>query len=179
MQETFERFVAGLGPALVEEVALPPAFEATGGLQRAVQFRDIAKNYGPHLDAHPGMISAKLAEVIGEGRSVTDAEYEAALAQREPLYAALTPLFSSHDAILTPAAPGPAPKGLGSTGSPVFNFLWTYLGMPAISLPLLEAGGLPLGVQLAGPRGEDGRLLRAANWLLAYSGCDGFAAEAK
>jgi Asp-tRNA(Asn)/Glu-tRNA(Gln) amidotransferase A subunit family amidase len=135
-----------------------------------VQFRDIAKNYGPLMDAHPGVVSGKLAEVIGEGRTVSNAEYAAALARREPLYAALSQLLSRVDAILTPAATGPAPKGLASTGSPAFNFLWTYLGMPALSLPLLQAGGLPLGVQLVGARGEDGRLLATARRLSELSG---------
>jgi Asp-tRNA(Asn)/Glu-tRNA(Gln) amidotransferase A subunit family amidase len=166
MQKAFAQFVAGLGAAVVEEVELPGEFVDTGGLQRAVQFRDIAKNYGPIADAHPGQISAKLAEVIAVGSSVTDTEYGHALARRAPLYVALGPLLSRFDAILTPAAAGPAPKGLGSTGSPAFNFLWTYLGMPAISLPLLEAGGLPLGVQLVGRRDEDGRLLAAARDMI-------------
>ncbi|MGQ0674099.1 MAG: amidase [Hyphomicrobium sp.] len=166
MHAAFARLVARLGPDIVEEVELPEAFTTTGGLQRAVQFRDIARNYGPLLDAHPGRLSTKLAEVIAEGRTVGDAEYHAALARRDPLYEALAPLLSRYDAILTPAAAGPAPRGFSSTGSPAFNFLWTYLGMPAISLPLLEAGGLPLGVQLVGVRGDDGKLLATSRSLM-------------
>jgi Asp-tRNA(Asn)/Glu-tRNA(Gln) amidotransferase A subunit family amidase len=161
MHTAFELLAARLG-AFVDTVDLPPSFETTGGLQRAVQFRDIAANYGPLLDAHPTSISAKLAEVIGEGRSVRDEEYRAALERRDALYGDIEPLFSHYDAILTPAAPGTAPIGLESTGSPAFNFLWTYLRMPAVSLPLLETGGMPLGVQLVGPRGGDGALLCAA-----------------
>jgi len=65
-----------------------------------------------------------------------------------------------------PATVGEAPVGLESTGSPVFCTLWTLCGMPAISLPMLEgAAGMPLGVQLVGPRGDDARLLRTARWL--------------
>ena len=71
-----------------------------------------------------------------------------------------------YDAILTPAALGTAPKGLGSTGDPAFCTLWTLLGMPALSLPLMQgANGLPLGVQLVGRRNFDARLLRTARWL--------------
>ena len=59
-----------------------------------------------------------------------------------------------------------APAGLESTGEPTFCTLWTMLGLPAVSLPLLQgANGLPLGVQLVGPRHGDGRLLRTARWL--------------
>ncbi len=73
-----------------------------------------------------------------------------------------------YDAILAPAAPGTAPKGLASTGDPSFCTLWTLCGMPAVSLPLLEgANGLPLGVQLVDPRDGDARLLRTARWLAA------------
>jgi Asp-tRNA(Asn)/Glu-tRNA(Gln) amidotransferase A subunit family amidase len=50
--------------------------------------------------------------------------------------------------------------------------LWTFLGTPAISLPLLEAEGLPLGVQLVGPRRDDARLLRTARWLVEHLGED-------
>ena len=65
----------------------------------------------------------------------------------------------------TPAL-GTAPKGLGSTGDPVFCSLWTLLGMPALTLPLARgANGLPLGVQLVGRTGYDARLLRTARWL--------------
>jgi Asp-tRNA(Asn)/Glu-tRNA(Gln) amidotransferase A subunit family amidase len=72
-----------------------------------------------------------------------------------------------YDAILTPAALGTAPKGLGATGDPSFCTLWTLCGMPALSLPLMQgSNGLPLGVQLVGRRGFDARLLRTARWLV-------------
>src|SRR5258708_36638441 len=71
-----------------------------------------------------------------------------------------------YKAILTPAAPGSAPKGLGSTGGPAFCTLWKLCGMPALSLPLMQdSGGLPIGVQLVGRRNFDARLLRTARWL--------------
>jgi Asp-tRNA(Asn)/Glu-tRNA(Gln) amidotransferase A subunit family amidase len=75
-------------------------------------------------------------------------------------------VFEEYDAILTPAAPGEAPRGLDSTGNPIFCTTWTYLGTPAVTLPLLKSeAGLPLGVQLVGRRGDDARLLRTARWL--------------
>lgn len=97
---------------------------------------------------------------------VAACDYLDALDWRETLYAGLTEVFSRYDAIITPAAPGEAPVGLDSTGSAAFNVLWSLLGVPAITLPLLVgANGLPIGVQLVGPRGDDGRLLRTARWL--------------
>jgi Asp-tRNA(Asn)/Glu-tRNA(Gln) amidotransferase A subunit family amidase len=78
---------------------------------------------------------------------------------------ALDAVFDEYDAILTPAAPGEAPAA-ATTGNPVFCTIWTYLGTPAVTLPLLQSErGLPLGVQLVARRGNDARLLRTAQWL--------------
>jgi Asp-tRNA(Asn)/Glu-tRNA(Gln) amidotransferase A subunit family amidase len=86
---------------------------------------------------------------------------------REALYAGLERVFERFDAILTPAAAGEAPAGLEATGDPAFCTLWTYLGTPAITVPLMTgSNGLPIGVQLVGPRGDDARLLRTANWFV-------------
>jgi Asp-tRNA(Asn)/Glu-tRNA(Gln) amidotransferase A subunit family amidase len=76
-------------------------------------------------------------------------------------------VFDEYDAILTLATPGEAPRGIGSTGNAIFCTLWTYLGTPAVTLPLLSGpSGMPLGVQLVGRRGGDARLLRTARWLV-------------
>ena len=80
----------------------------------------------------------------------------------------LGPVFDRFDAILTPTAPGEAPEGLEATGDPAFCTLWTFLGLPAISLPLMTGpAGMPLGVQLVCAPGQDARLLRTARWLVA------------
>lgn len=168
MKDAFTDFVAELGDD-VTELELPESFDTSLKLQQTVQFSDISKNFGLLLDRHPDQISPKLKDVIAEGRNYSAAAYDAAIAERDPLYNSLVSILEPYDAILTPAAAGTAPHGLGSTGIPAFNSLWTYLGMPAISLPLLQVGGLPLGVQLVGRRAEDGALLRTARWLLAHA----------
>ena len=79
------------------------------------------------------------------------------------------PMLEHFDAIITPATPGEAPLGLDATGNPAFCTLWTFTGMPAITLPLMQGpAGMPLGVQLVGKRGDDARLLRTAAWLTAH-----------
>jgi Asp-tRNA(Asn)/Glu-tRNA(Gln) amidotransferase A subunit family amidase len=75
-------------------------------------------------------------------------------------------LFEGFDAVLTPSAPGAAPEGLASTGSSIFNRLWTLLGCPCVNVPgLTNPRGLPLGVQIVAPFGEDARALEVASWL--------------
>ncbi len=115
------------------------------------------------------LLSEQLRAQIERGREVRASDYLGALSQIAPLHASFLELFEQrYDAILTPSAPSAAPKGLASTGDPVFCTLWTLCGMPAISLPLLQSvNGLPIGVQLVGPRHGDARLLRTARWLAA------------
>jgi Asp-tRNA(Asn)/Glu-tRNA(Gln) amidotransferase A subunit family amidase len=83
-------------------------------------------------------------------------------------------LMDEFDAILTPSAPGAAPHGLGMTGKPTFNRLWTLLGTPCINVPgILDDAGLPLGVQIVGRFARDKVALSAARFLeaaLARSG---------
>ncbi|MFM7083483.1 MAG: amidase [Hyphomicrobium sp.] len=153
--------------SLIEEKTISFCAPKIMDLQKQIQFRDIAIHYGPIVQEDEENISFKLREVIAEGRTVTLSQYQAARSHREPLYEALKPIFNDYDAILTPAAPGVAPMGLSSTGPPTFNFLWTYLGCPTISLPLLEIDGLPLGLQLVGARNEDEKLLETAENVMS------------
>ncbi len=168
-QMALETYASSFG-ALAEVVETPLTAEFDGflKLQQIIQFSDIARNYGSLADAHPTIVSQKLKDIIAEGRSFTVADYAAARAEREPLYDALRPILINYDAIITPAAPGVALAGLAATGSPVFNALWTYLGMPCVSLPLLQLNGLPLGVQVVGARNNDAGVLRTAQWLMSH-----------
>src|SRR5262249_4754098 len=70
------------------------------------------------------------------------------------------------DVILTPSAPGAAPRGLGATGQPTFNRLWTLLGAPCINVPgVVDSAGLPLGVQVVGRFARDRIALQAASFV--------------
>jgi Asp-tRNA(Asn)/Glu-tRNA(Gln) amidotransferase A subunit family amidase len=129
---------------------------------------DIARNYGPLFDAAPDKISQTLAAIIADGRKVLAVDYNTALDMQRKLRLSIEQLFEHFNAIITPASAGPAPEGLTSTGNPVFCTSWTFMGLPAISLPLLEVNGMPMGVQLTGAFGDEARLLRTANWLIQH-----------
>ena len=71
-----------------------------------------------------------------------------------------------HDVLLTPSAPGIAPEGLSSTGDPIFNSVWTLLGVPCITYPVARSSkGLPMGIQVIGPIDSDDRLIATTRWM--------------
>lgn len=166
-KEAFPELVKALGDQC-DEVELPSIFAEAQNMQKILQFADIAKFYGPVADKAPGVLSDALMEKIEHGKSISAVDYNSALDVREALNAGLEEVLERYDAIITPAATGPAPKGLEATGNPVFNAMWTYLGVPCVTVPLLEVDGMPVGVQLVSERHDDGRLLRNSRWLVEH-----------
>jgi Asp-tRNA(Asn)/Glu-tRNA(Gln) amidotransferase A subunit family amidase len=164
-REAFGELVAHLGDR-VEDVEVVRAEDALGW-HRVIGGAEIAVNLEREWSTGRDRLSAALRERIEAGQRELASAYVRALARIPELNASFAELFEQrYDAILTPAASGTAPEGLASTGDPAFCALWTLCGMPAISVPLMQgANGLPLGVQLVGPRHGDGRLLRTARWL--------------
>jgi len=160
----FEELVAALG-ASIAPVDVSPTLAEAWDVHRAIMATDMAHNLAPLVAR--GEPSEVMRKLLAHGRSVSAVDYLGALAKAPRYRASLADIFDEYDAILTPAAPGVAPKGLSATGDPAFCTLWTLTGLPALSLPLLAgAGGLPLGVQLVGAPNRDGRLLRTATALI-------------
>ena len=163
-QTALQDFAASLGSDCTS-VEMPAGMADAWEAQRVLQHYGNAMHYGPLLDAHGDAMTQSLQNYIADGRNMTEAQYRAAVAMRDEAYAWLEPLYDEFDAILCLSSAGAAPKGLDWTGDPVFNAFWTFVGTPCVNLPLLEVDGLPMGVQLTGPRGGDGPLLRTARWL--------------
>ena len=168
-RDAFAELVEALDQA-VSEVDLGTSFGRALDFHKTVMEVDMAHNLHRDYETGREQFSSQLRQLVERGRQVPAIQYTAALAGAAPLNAALDEVFNEYDAILTPATPGEAPVG-EATGSPVFCTTWTYLGTPAVTLPLLRSeAGLPLGVQLVGKRGNDARLLRTANWLVKTLG---------
>jgi len=161
----FAELVEALGEH-VNEMELSTGFEWAVEMHGIVMAVEMAHNF--HRDYEQGcdQLSPMLRALIEKGRAYPAVEYTRALAGSAVLNGVLDAVFDEYDAILTPAAPGPAPRGT-ATGNPVFCSTWTYLGTPALTLPLLQdEDGMPIGVQLVGRKGNDARLLRTARWLV-------------
>jgi Asp-tRNA(Asn)/Glu-tRNA(Gln) amidotransferase A subunit family amidase len=171
--EAFAELVDFLGERC-DEIALPRQFEGALAIHRTIMCADLAKNFSGYYRRGAARLSATLRELIEEGQGTLAVDYNVALEWIGLLNAGLDEIFDRYDAIITPAAPGEAPVGLESTGSPAFCTLWTLCGTPAITLPLMEgAQGLPMGIQVVGRRGEDARLLRTARWLMEHVAAEG------
>ena len=153
-----------LAGADVSDATLPAWFAELPGAQATVMAFEAARSFAPELREHGARLSPRLRALLDEGAGRKPAEYLEALGLAQAGRDELAALFERHDLVLTPSAPGAAPPGLETTGDPVFNRTWTLLGTPCVHLPTATDDGLPVGVQLVGRPGDDGRFLAMAAW---------------
>jgi len=171
-REAFTELAGHLGDR-VEEFTLAESAREALDWHRVIMEAEMAANLATEFEKGRERLSESLRSQLERGRRHTAFDYQAALARVPQVADGLARIFDRYDAILTPATSGTAPRGLTSTGSPMFCTLWTLCGMPAVSLPLMKgSNGLPLGIQLVGPRHDDARLLRTARWLAARAESD-------
>jgi Asp-tRNA(Asn)/Glu-tRNA(Gln) amidotransferase A subunit family amidase len=154
-------------PNTVYLIDLPAQFDDIYQHHQIIMEADLAQSFAKEFDEGKENLSAVLVEMIERGQKVSTTDYESSISKIQQYSEALDEIFEDYDAILTPSTSGPAPSGLESTGSPIFNTIWTYCGNPAINIPLLESPeGLPVGVQIVAERNDDARLFRTSRWLL-------------
>lgn len=168
LHEAFAELVEALGEQ-VFEVTLPPAFDDAAALRERVNFAEMAHSFHRYERGGRDLLGDETKSALKTGNAVLARDYLAALDWQDILYAGLDEVLQRSNAILCPAATGPAPEGLETTGNPIFNGLWTFCGTPAVTIPVLVSeSGLPMGVQLVGARGDDARLLRTAQWMFDW-----------
>jgi Asp-tRNA(Asn)/Glu-tRNA(Gln) amidotransferase A subunit family amidase len=152
--------------AVVTELAIALEHHGLSEAQDTVMRFEMVRALAYERIEHSAELSPRLAQMMDSGLTIGADEYDRALARTAEARAGLDAWFGSCDAVLAPAASGEAPAGLGSTGDPVFNRMWTLLGVPCAALPARWGdNGLPTGVQLVGRVGDDARLMSCGAFL--------------
>ncbi|MET7244035.1 amidase [Methylobacterium sp. EM32] len=147
----------------VEEIVLPDAFGGLFEAQETIMFGEGRAAFLDEFLIQGSRLGQDFVDRAENAKGITPAQMVAAHDLAAACRRALPELFSGFDAVLAPASPGEAPVGLQNTGDHVFNALWTLLHGPCVSIPCTRGpAGLPVGIQLVGPRYADARLLAVA-----------------
>jgi len=154
--------------ARVEERDLPASYRALEVAHPRVMNSESALALGWERATAVDMITPALRERLDFGLACTEAELDAAYATFRDTQARFAVVTEGLDILITPSAPGEAPKGIAWTGDPTFNYVWTSLHVPCVTVPAgVGPNGLPLGIQVVGRRGEDRQTLAWAQWVAA------------
>ena len=142
---------------------------------RATEVTTLAELYGRTRDE--GFVAENKRRIMVGSYVLSsgyfDAYYQQAQKARTLLIHAYEELFKEYDLLLGPVAPTPA-FGIGENAEdPIKMYLADIMtvppslaGLPAISVPAgVSSQGLPIGVQLIGPRRSDAQLLALARSL--------------
>ena len=157
--------------ATVVDHELPEHFNELETAHPIVMNNESARALGWEMNHHRSQISPTLLERLDFGLAQTEAALDAACAAFQRTQAAFPAAMEGFDFLLTPSAPGEAPEGLGWTGDPSFNYIWTTLHGPCVTIPAgTGPNGLPLGIQICGRPNEDRATLAWAAWVAGVIG---------
>jgi Asp-tRNA(Asn)/Glu-tRNA(Gln) amidotransferase A subunit family amidase len=165
----WDQAVAALAPhaASLADIEWPADMPDLVALQKSVMAFEMARALSHERLQHRERLSERLRALLDEGIAIPGAQHAADLAATASAQRRIDTEFERFDVLLAPSTTGEAPAGIGATGDPLFCRGWTLLGLPCIHLPFARGRhGLPLGLQLVGRRGDDHRLLGAAQWAL-------------
>jgi Asp-tRNA(Asn)/Glu-tRNA(Gln) amidotransferase A subunit family amidase len=166
-QKHFLEMVARLraSGAEVIEQELPPAFEEAYAVHRIIMYGEGSRGFAELQRRDRARLSSRLNALIDEGRGIPDAHLTRGLERKTQLAAEWDGFMGAFDAVMTPPALGEAPADLTQTGDPAFCTIWSLCGVPAVTIPAGNGpAGLPLGLQIVGPRFADDRVLSVARW---------------
>jgi aspartyl-tRNA(Asn)/glutamyl-tRNA(Gln) amidotransferase subunit A len=150
--------------ASISNSALPSAFVDVHQNHRIIMAAEAASVHEKRITVAPQDYPPRIAQLIEEGNAITATRYIASRNHQRGLAKSVLASFHDVDVLVTPAAPGVAPDP-STTGDPVFNSPWSYLGLPVLTIPIaLSSEGLPLAIQLIGKPDGETPLLQAAIW---------------
>jgi Asp-tRNA(Asn)/Glu-tRNA(Gln) amidotransferase A subunit family amidase len=149
--------------ASLEELTLPQTYWDGIEALAVLMACEAAVVHEQHLEKFPELLGVDIKELVEKGNAYPVSDYIKAKQLQMQLRRSIGEYFQRFDAILANPATGEAPKGLESTGNPIFCSLWSFIGTPAIALPVSKSrNGLPLGIQLIGNYREDEKLVNLA-----------------
>jgi Asp-tRNA(Asn)/Glu-tRNA(Gln) amidotransferase A subunit family amidase len=163
MGQAFQTALSRLRNAgvVIRPVAITEMLNKLNEASNTVMFYEGARFHEQRFNEY-GSRLADMADLVRAGLKISAVRYDEARRFVAECKARMTEVFKATPIILVPAATGPAPLGLASTGDPRMNAPWTALGTPAISVPLPVSNALPLGLQLTANQGQDASVIRTA-----------------
>jgi len=166
MQEEIEKFIANF-PMEIETIELGNDFKEAAKTHEIIMNGSISRSLLDYYNTDKSKLHPFTVNRIEAGIPVSAKDYIDALESAKKMKQTLSNVFKKFDAIITPAAPGQAPRDLMNTGSAIFNGYWTMMGVPAISLPLLSGKeGLPIGVQVITSWHKEAELIDISNLII-------------
>jgi Asp-tRNA(Asn)/Glu-tRNA(Gln) amidotransferase A subunit family amidase len=151
----------------VSDIELPEAFSGLHVIARStIAFYERAACMAFAWDHHREKLSPQMQRYIENGLKISRDEHIAGMKRVDECRVLLGPVFEKYDVLLVPCVPGEAPKGLGATGDPSLQAIWTALHTPTMTLPSHRGpNNLPVGIQLVAQRYDDDRLFACARWV--------------
>jgi Asp-tRNA(Asn)/Glu-tRNA(Gln) amidotransferase A subunit family amidase len=151
--------------ATVETLNLPQYFWDGINAMNLIIESEAANIHQDHIKNHKDLLSIHIQELSQRGLAHSAVAYLNAKNTQKKLRSLIPEYFKKYDAFLSIPAAGEAPKGLSSTGDPIFCALWSFLGIPSITIPFKKSSnGLPLGIQFVANYKEDEKLLQVAKF---------------
>ena len=152
--------------ATITDIPSSTSFEKLADIQTVIMVGDAGKALEWEYEFHPERLIQFYKDSIATGQTISTKGLAAMKSKADAAREKYMELFEKIDIILTLSSGDEAPKGLGSTGDPLFNRVWTLLGWPCVNIPFGKGSNeLPLGVQVIGPTRSDSKTLTAAAWL--------------
>ena len=167
MAAAFQQAVARLGRAgaSLRTIDIAGLLARVSDAANTVMYYEGAQFHRQRYEEHGDRL-ADMADLVRKGLQISAEQYDEARRVIADGRRAMAKLHAATPVILVPAATGPAPRGLASTGDAEANAPWTAFGTPAVSIPMpVGAGALPLGLQITADFGQDAQALRTAVWL--------------
>lgn len=151
----------------IKRIQMFSDIEEINARHRRIAAADLYRVHKEWFVSNIDLYSDTTRELIEKGSHITDTELEEDKRGRLSLRLQIDAVLEAAHAeyFICPSALGGAPEGLSATGSPIMNLPWTHAGVPSLSIPAhftghgLTQNGLPLGLQLVAPFGDDEELL--------------------